>query len=223
MEKITTIGEMINDEIRKQQISIVEFAKKINCNRTNVYNIFTRNNIDIQLLERISKVLNHNYFEDLAKNMDLAKPVEISDEEIKRLQSIDNFHEAVLKAFEKLGIKVAIVQGTRQGVEKDIPVPDYILSDFNITFTLGKTYEEKCNGFWGDRIRFTDHLDNGLTNMVCYYKQDDGIQYLDIAIVYMTEEEWYDTIQFALNEIETLYLPNTWNYIKKLRDDRARL
>lgn len=214
---------MINDEVARQQIKKVDFAKMINCERANVYNIFKRNNIDIELLKRISIVLNHNYFEDLAKNMDLARPVEISDEEIIRLQSIDNFHEAVPKAFEKLGIDVAIVQGTKQGVEKDIPLPDYILSDFNITFTLGKTYEEKCNGYWRNRVHFTDHLDNGLTNMVCYYKQDDGIQYLDIAIVYMTEEEWYDTIQFALNEIETLYLPNTWNYIKKLRDDRARL
>ncbi|MCQ2524912.1 MAG: hypothetical protein MJ123_11285, partial [Lachnospiraceae bacterium] len=209
MEKITTIGEMINDEIRRQQISIVEFAKKINCERSNVYNIFRRNNIDIELLKRISIVLNHNYFEDLAKNMDLAKPVEISDEEIKRLQSIDNFHEAVPNAFERLGIDITITHGTKQGLEKGIPVPDYFLSDFNITFTLGKTYEEKCNGFWGDRIRFTDHLDNGLTNMVCYYTLVNGVQFLNIAIVYMTEEEWYDTIRFALNEIETLYLPNT--------------
>lgn len=223
MKNLSTIGEMINDEVARQQIKKVDFAKMINCERANVYNIFKRNNIDIELLKRISKVLNHNYFEDLAKNMDLARPVEISDEEINRLQSIDNFHEAVPKAFEKLGIDAAIVQGTKQGVEKDIPLPDYILSDFNITFTLGKTYEEKCNGFWGDLVHFTDHLDNGLTNMVCYYSQNDGIQFLNIAIVYMTEEEWYDTIRFALNEIETLYLPNTWNHIKKLRDDRARL
>lgn len=225
MEKFKTIGEMINDEVRKQQISIVDFAKMINCTRANVYHIFERNNIDIELLKRISTVLNHNYFEDLANNMDLARPVELSEEEIKRLQTIDMFLEAVPNAFERLGVDATIVFGTKKDVEKDIPLPDFILSDYNITFTVGQTYQKKCNGFWEDQVLFTDVLSNGLTEMVSYYKQSNdeyhGIQYLDIAIDYMTEDEWFKTIKFALDSINNIYLPRTWNYIDRLKKDRT--
>lgn len=224
MEKNKTIGAMINDEVRKQQISIVDFAKMINCTRANVYHIFERNNIDIELLKRISTVLNHNYFEDLANNMDLARPVELSEEETKRLQTIDMFLEAVPNAFEKLGIDATIVFGTKKGIEKDIPLPDFILSNYNITFTVGQTYQKKCNGFWGNQVLFTDVLSNGLTEMVCYYNQTDvdGIQYLDIAIDYMSEEEWFETIKFALDSIKELFLPRTWYYIDSLKAEGAK-
>lgn len=213
---------MINDEVRKQQISIVDFAKMINCTRANVYHIFERNNIDIELLKRISTVLNHNYFEDLANNMDLARPVELSAEEIKRLQTIDMFLEAVPNAFEKLGIDATIVFGTKKGIEKDIPLPDFILSNYNITFTVGQTYQKKCNGFWGNQVLFTDIVSNGLTEMVCYYNQIDGIQYLDIAIDYMSEEEWFETIKFALDSIKELFLPRTWYHIDSLKAEGAK-
>lgn len=213
---------MINDEVRKQQISIVDFAKMINYTRGNAYNIFKRNNIDIELLKRISTVLNHNYFEDLANNMDLARPVELSEEETKRLQTIDMFLEAVPNAFENLGIDATIVFGTKKGIEKDIPLPDFILSNYNITFTVGQTYQKKCNGFWGNQVLFTDVVSNGLAEMVCYYNQIDGIQYLDIAIDYMSEEEWFETIKFALDSIKELFLPRTWYYIDSLKAEGAK-
>lgn len=213
---------MINEEVRRQQISIVDFAKMINYTRTNAYNIFKRNNIDIELLKRISTVLNHNYFEDLANNMDLARPVELSEEETKRLQTIDMFLEAVPNAFEKLGIDATIVFGTKKGIEKDIPLPDFILSNYNITFTVGQTYQKKCNGFWGNQVLFTDVVSNGLTEMVYYYNQIDGIQYLDIAIDYMSEEEWFETIKFALDSIKELFLPRTWYYIDSLKAEGAK-
>lgn len=222
MKTFKTIGEMINEEVRRQQISIVDFAKMINYTRTNAYNIFKRNNIDIELLKRISTVLNHNYFEDLANNMDLARPVELSEEETKRLQTIDMFLEAVPNAFEKLGIDATIVFGTKKGIEKDIPLPDFILSNYNITFTVGQTYQKKCNGFWGNQVLFTDVVSNGLTEMVCYYNQIDGIQYLDIAIDYMSEEEWFETIKFALDSIKELFLPRTWYYIDSLKAEGAK-
>lgn len=222
MKTFKTIGEMINEEVRRQQISIVDFAKMINYTRTNAYNIFKRNNIDIELLKRISTVLNHNYFEDLANNMDLARPVELSEEETKRLQTIDMFLEAVPNAFEKLGIDATIVFGTKKGIEKDIPLPDFILSNYNITFTVGQTYQKKCNGFWGNQVLFTDVVSNGLTEMVYYYNQIDGIQYLDIAIDYMSEEEWFETIKFALDSIKELFLPRTWYYIDSLKAEGAK-
>ncbi len=42
-------------------------AKKINCDRTNVYKIFRRASIDTALLLRISAVLEYDFFSDLSK------------------------------------------------------------------------------------------------------------------------------------------------------------
>ncbi len=42
-----TIGELIENEVRKQQIPITGFAKMICCQRNNVYDIFKRSKMDI--------------------------------------------------------------------------------------------------------------------------------------------------------------------------------
>lgn len=62
------IGSLIRsvfDSMSKQH-SIDWFAQQLNCHRRNVYDIFSRQNIDIQLLDRIGKILDHNFFDDLA-------------------------------------------------------------------------------------------------------------------------------------------------------------
>ena len=46
------------------------FARRINCHRANVYDIFSRPSIDCDLLARISIALNHNFFADLAAEID---------------------------------------------------------------------------------------------------------------------------------------------------------
>lgn len=42
------------------------FALQLNCDRRNVYHIFSRSTVDTELLLRISRILNHNFFLDLA-------------------------------------------------------------------------------------------------------------------------------------------------------------
>ncbi len=63
------IGERIREELRKDGHSIVWFAKELNCNRQNVYDIFKRRSIDTQLLHRISKILHHDFFSDCSANL----------------------------------------------------------------------------------------------------------------------------------------------------------
>lgn len=64
------IGTAIKMELIKQERSVIWFANKICCSRTNVYKIFERDNIDVRLLLTISKVLNHNFFSDISKQLD---------------------------------------------------------------------------------------------------------------------------------------------------------
>ncbi len=56
------IGRKIKEELYKQNISVTNFAKKINRTRNVVYNIFERESIDTGLLNKIGKVLNCDFF-----------------------------------------------------------------------------------------------------------------------------------------------------------------
>lgn len=56
------IGEIIKEELYRQERSISWFARKLYCDRSNVYDIFKRKSIDTDLLMRISIILNHNFF-----------------------------------------------------------------------------------------------------------------------------------------------------------------
>lgn len=61
------IGKLIKAELELQERTPTWLAKKINCDRTNIYRIFERESIDTALLSRISTALNRNFFEVLAQ------------------------------------------------------------------------------------------------------------------------------------------------------------
>lgn len=56
------IGKLIEMELHRQERSASWFAKKLYCDRTNVYSIFKRHSIDTDLLMRICYILNCDFF-----------------------------------------------------------------------------------------------------------------------------------------------------------------
>ena len=56
------IGKEIKAELLRQERGVSWLADKLHCDRTNVYDIFKREGIDTRLLERISIILNRNFF-----------------------------------------------------------------------------------------------------------------------------------------------------------------
>lgn len=64
------LGRLIRQELKRQKRSVQWLADSINCDRTNCYLIFDKQYIDIDLLKRISKVLKHNFFNELATYME---------------------------------------------------------------------------------------------------------------------------------------------------------
>ena len=64
------IGELIRRELARQERTVVWFANHLSCDRTNVYRIFAKTSLDTELLYRISIVLGHNFFADLASAID---------------------------------------------------------------------------------------------------------------------------------------------------------
>lgn len=67
------IGKSIEYELRNQERSVVWLARKLNCNRTNIYKIFNRSTIDTELLLRIGNVLQRNFFEEYINRLDFTK------------------------------------------------------------------------------------------------------------------------------------------------------
>jgi len=57
------IGEKIKEVLKVSDMSVTEFAQKISYSRRNVYSILSKKSIDTELLERVSKVLEYNFFQ----------------------------------------------------------------------------------------------------------------------------------------------------------------
>lgn len=56
------IGQLIETELHRQERSVIWLARKLYCDRTNVYSIFKRQSIDTDLLMRICHILNYDFF-----------------------------------------------------------------------------------------------------------------------------------------------------------------
>lgn len=87
------IGHLIKTEFDRQGRRAMWLASELNCNRANVYNIFHRDNIDIAMLIKISKVLQHNFFQDIANLIDEGKGLKsldyMSKISIQYVQNVD--------------------------------------------------------------------------------------------------------------------------------------
>jgi len=84
-------GQLIKDEFDRQGRRATWLAAELNCNRSNIYSIFQRENIDAQMLIKISQALEHNFFQDVANLLDNKKCLTIDDKEPKKLlQTVQN-------------------------------------------------------------------------------------------------------------------------------------
>lgn len=61
------IGQRIKEVMHQKNVSVIAVAKELSCERTNIYNVFERENINTDLLRRLSLVLNHDFFRELSK------------------------------------------------------------------------------------------------------------------------------------------------------------
>ncbi len=96
MEK--KIGQLIREKVDLQNMEITEFAKMIGVERSNAYNIFTRESIDTKLLKKIGQVLEYDFFQDLLEEKTKQEivmkskidastfyiPIKFTDEEVER-------------------------------------------------------------------------------------------------------------------------------------------
>ena len=61
------IGNRIKEVLFEQRHSAKWLSERIPCERTNVYNIFNRADINVKLLRQISIILEHDFFQELSE------------------------------------------------------------------------------------------------------------------------------------------------------------
>lgn len=74
------IGALIKAELEHQERGVSWFARKLACDRSNVYRLFQKESIDTKLLTRISQILCHDFFLDLSDSLPLNSPMQDSQQ-----------------------------------------------------------------------------------------------------------------------------------------------
>lgn len=67
MQEEFHIGKLIQQKAEEKGVRIAWMAKQLGCHRNNVYYIFQHSWINTDQLFKISKILGHNFFADIAK------------------------------------------------------------------------------------------------------------------------------------------------------------
>lgn len=197
--KSKTIGDLINEEVRRQEMPVTKFAKEINCQRNNVYDIFNRSNMDIDLLKRISKVLGVNFFQKIADDLDLVCE-EADNVNQQEQKAVSQFLDVVPKLLEKMGKNAAIFMGNPCPLDIDSDcLPDFSLPDYSISFTFGKTLEERmgANRF----LSFEVVRKNVGCEVETCFNKCTSLQTVNIQLTYKTEEQWAETLEFAFEVV----------------------
>ena len=205
--KSKTIGDLINEEVRRKGMPVTKFAKEINCQRNNVYDIFNRSNMDIDLLKRISKVLGVNFFQKIADDLDLVCE-EADNVNPQEQKAVSQFLDVVPKLLEKMGKNAAIFMGNPcpSDIDSDC-LPDFSLPDYSISFTYGKTLEERmgANRF----LSFEVVRKNVGCEVETCFNKITSLPTVNIQLTYKTEEQWAEILEFAF-EVMSKWRTKIW-------------
>jgi transcriptional regulator with XRE-family HTH domain len=89
------IGSLIHKKVEEKGLQINDFAEALHCHRSNVYSIFGRNNIDLNLLTSISEILGCDllnlYLEDENRRKNYIALIEVDESKMNELLSDDSF------------------------------------------------------------------------------------------------------------------------------------
>jgi transcriptional regulator with XRE-family HTH domain len=202
MEK-KIIGQRIKEVVISKKITHKEFAELLSVSDNYVFKIYNKSSLDTKFLEIISKALNHNFFEDIINGI-----VEMDNSEVMKdfynRRAVSQFHEIVPEVLEELGREPIISFGRPSGLEKGIKIPDFTLTDYFITFTVGETFMERSpehckKSFIGYDVKNKDNIEIEVLHNE-WVKQNMPLSnpvQINIKLDYKTKEEWIKTLKFA--------------------------
>lgn len=200
------ICQLIEKVAKLQGLSAAKLGERIACGRSGVSKMYKKTSIDTALLGSISRALNHNFFQDLAANIELSG---VDDPEairnVNNQVAVSQFMECVPKILRKLQVNTIITFGSYlEDIPNDIPVPDFLLTNYNITFTLDSLLYDKVHYEQKEELtrlkfvhRFTIERD-GIEADYWGFHLPEKYDMLDIELKYRTEQEWNDILLKAL-------------------------
>lgn len=194
-EKAKHIGELIHSVFLKSGMTVTEFTDKICCARVNYYKIKKKGRLDTDLLKKISEVLNHNFFADIANDIKLAQSNE-TDEERKDREAVSIFIEVVPKVLKKLKADFAMFYWQWDG-DKNNPTPDWALAGYPISFTIGQTMAERYEHIPND-IEFKTLVTPDDIEIELCINHIHNFKCLNITIRKRTEEEWERLLDYTI-------------------------
>jgi hypothetical protein len=92
------IGQLIKEQLAQSGMKKTEFARRINRTSQNVYAIFERTSIDSTLLASISEILNYNFFDVLAVELDNKRGIR---QELKEMSAEYTAHNSPIQALKQ--------------------------------------------------------------------------------------------------------------------------
>ena len=101
------IGQKIKEELYAQGISVSVVAKKISRSRNVVYKIFERESIDTNLLNKIAKILNCDFFSLYSSQKELS------------LENVKHYSEP-LEIYNRQSEELAVLQKQKEALEKEV-------------------------------------------------------------------------------------------------------
>ena len=199
------LGSLIKDEVSRQKRNITKFADEISVTRQNIYDIFSRTSTTTDLLARISKTLNHNFFRDLADQFDKDNDscCDVFDTTPdQNSKAVAQFFCVIPNVLSDLGFDTTIVFVPHE--DKDI-LPDFGLGDFPIFFTIGESLWERYNGNPDKYLSREVYVSaDGSQSIDLWGSQGCDRVFCDIKLDYKSYEEWLNIMTFVRDEILTI-------------------
>ena len=138
--------------------------------------------------------------------MDLIYGEELNEEELLNRKAVSQFWDVVPAVLQSLGKSSDIMVTDNSN---DFPVPDFLLIDYNITFTIGETF---LNRFGVNKLLPIEAVKNEEGDLVEISKNLlDGTKTLNIEIKYRQKKEWERLIKYAFEVLSKYKIIESWN------------
>lgn len=112
------IGKVIQQLVKHRGLKVSEFAKKVNCSRRTIYDVFERDSIDTKLLQKISAELGENLFFKFISNQEIEAHLKKQNavDEIRHLVNTIKQQAKRLNEKDKQKLKAEGLELTKDGV-----------------------------------------------------------------------------------------------------------
>jgi DNA-binding HxlR family transcriptional regulator len=99
------LGSILESAVRKSEYPISKLAKRIGYTRPHIYNLFQQPKVDVMLMDKIGKIINHDFSDEvkeLKKYGRVEDTVFIAGESSVEYGSLEKKYIALLEEYNKL-------------------------------------------------------------------------------------------------------------------------